>query len=495
MKRIIVILLSIALGTNALCAQQLDSLTKAGLGGRIEEYFSALAGENLEVQKAEADFMIELSSDSLIRQFTAAKIYEHYVGSPVMGAENVAVHIYDKWFSDGQLKMNSDMDLLNARVHADFNRQSLIGEKAPSLEMESMDGSFVRLFSGDDKDGKYRVLYFSDTGCAKCKLESILLRNMLMTEDFPIEFYAVYAGDNREAWESYVKERFSPDLVGDKVVNLWDPALDSDFQRKYGVIQTPRMFLVDPQGTIIGRGLDTEALSVMLHMIFDEVKLEYGGKESAELFDGIFEGTVTVEDVRRISDYIEESTLGQGNEVMFRQLTGDLLYWLANRSGEAFKEGAEYLIDDKILSRPEIWKTGDDSLKVIGMAEFMEGLLDKSRPGTVIADLEVPAERIRTAKSKVGGFRLVRLPGRRNIIIFYTEGCKNCDAEKKAARELALADRKTCILLVNVDEILASDASLANQLFEAFDLSALPFVIETDRKGIVQRRYMTLLND
>ncbi len=488
MARLVNILFVMLLSVSVMDAQQLDSLTKAGLGSRIEEYFGAIAGESPELQKAEADFMIELSSDSLIRQFTAAKIYDHYVNSPVMGAENVAVHVFDRWFRDGALKMDSDMDFLNAKIFADFNRQSLIGEKAPELVMEAADGSKVGLFTSDDEDGAWRVIYFYDTSCAKCKLETILLRNMLLTEDFPIEFYAVYAGDNREAWDTYVNERFAIDK---EIFHLWDPVLDSDFQRKYGVIQTPRLFLVNPEGVIVGRGLDAKALSVMLHRFFDVPELEYGGKESAELFDGIFEGVVKADDVRRIADYIEESTAG--NPVMFRQLTGDLLYWLSNRSGEAFREGSDYLIDRKILSRPDIWKTADDSLKVIGLAQFMDGLLDKARPGTEIADLKVPAERLKSGKSKTGDFRIGKINGRRNIIIFYTEGCANCDAEKAAARKLASENRGTRILMVNVDEILASYPELASRLFETFDLSTLPFLIETDRKGIIQKRYTTLL--
>ncbi len=514
MKRILSILFVIVLGVSVLDAQVLDSLTKVSLREKIEAYFGALAGESLEVQKEEADFMIELSADSLVRQFTAARIYEHYVGSKVMGAENVAVHVFDKWFRDGKLKMDSDMDFMNAKIYADFNRQSLIGERAPELVMEDMEGRQVRLFGREDKGGGYRVLFFYDAGCAKCKLESILLGNMLETEDFPIEFYAVYVGDSREAWEEYVKERFETGdgleeeigsyehgpvkmvalKKGTEVEHLWDPEMDSDFQRKYGVLQTPRMFLVNPKGVIIGRGLDARALRMMLDRIFDDVALEYGGKESAALFDGIFAGQTTVDDVKRIVDYVEESTLGQDNPVMFKQLAGDMLYWLSTRPGEAFKEGADYLIDSLILSRPDIWRSADDSLKVIGLAKFMDGLLDKAKPGTGIEGIEVPGERLKGAKTKDGTFRLDKLGGRRNIIIFYTEGCGNCDAEKAMARRFVMHDKRVRILLVNVDGILADTPDLSARLFETFDLSTLPFIVETDRRGTILRRYISLVS-
>ena len=153
---------------------------------------------------------------------------------------------------------------------------------------------------------------------------------------------------------------------------------------------------------------------------------------------------------------------------------------------------AVYLIDEKIFSRKDVWRTEDDSLKVIGLAEFMEGLLDKSKPGTMIADLKVPGEHIKGGKDKDGNYRLRKLHGNRNIIIFYAEGCHICEAEKTAARALAASDRKVRVMLVNVDSIVSSDPSLADKLFNAFDLSTLPFIIETDRKGHILHRYMTL---
>ena len=158
----------------------------------IDEDFDAQL-ESLETQMAEADFMIELSPDSLIRNLVANEIYGHYVDSPVMGAENVAVHVFDRWFSDGKVRMDSEVDFLNARMFAEFNRSSLIGKEAPSLVMEAMDGSVKELFTSG-KPGKYHVLFFYDTACSKCKVETILLRNHVAVEPFPVEYHAIYAG-------------------------------------------------------------------------------------------------------------------------------------------------------------------------------------------------------------------------------------------------------------------------------------------------------------
>ena len=116
----------------------------------------------------------------------------------------------------------------------------------------------------------------------------------------------------------------------------------------------------------------------------------------------------------------------------------------------------------------------------------------KAVPGTPVPDLKLPGLLLTKDKSKTGLFRLKKLRGNDNIIIFYTVGCPVCDAEKAAARKLVSEDPKAKVLMVNVDDIVENDPVLADQLFKSFDLSSLPFIVQTDKKGRVLRRYISL---
>ena len=495
------VLIFICMEIGAAAASQPDSVKMAALNLKLEEYLKAISLESLDVQKQECDFIIGSTSDSLVRTAVARKVLSSYMDSPLMGAEAVAIHLLDNWFLNGRVSMPSEMDLLNARIYADFNRQSLVGMMAPEISMQSMDGRDVTLFgegkgaSGASGSGRHAVLYFYDTDCSKCKIETILLRNMLEDNDYPVDLVAVYAGDDRQAWESYAHGQLAVDSDKVNVIHLWDPELDSDFQRKYGVLQTPRMFLLRPDGVILGRGLDSEALYAMLRGIFSQQELNYGSEESAALFDGI----LAAEDgkgpdrqrVCDLVDYISSGTVHKGDTLMFRQLSGDLLYYLATRSGEGIKEGLKYLIDENINGCPEAWDSQDDSLKVVGFAAIMDDLLSKAMPGTLVPDLKVPGEYVTSRKSKTGDFRLDRLRGGNNIIMFYTEGCEICKAEKAAIRNIAAGDRSVRALFINVDVILADNPSLADALFDSFDLSVLPYIVLSDRKGKVMRRYLS----
>ena len=469
-------------------SQNADSLARAALGERLREYYRAIERESLQVQTGECDFLIESTNDSLLRQFVALDIYRHYLDSPLMGAENVAVYVYDKWFDSGKVKMKTEGERIAAKVHAEFNRQSLIGKKAPAVLMESFDGTMVNIYGPEDVSKKYRILYFYDTECAKCKIETILLKNLLAVKNYPVDLYAIYAGSNRDAWAAYVSER----LTIPEAFHFWDPSLDSDFQRKYGVLKTPRMLLIKPDGEIIGRGLDAEALEIMLDSIFEEKKLEYGGQESEALFDGIFamsQGKPSVGEVKGIADYIHDRTLGRGDTLMFRQMSGDYLYYLASRSGEGFKEGLKYHIDKNVSAQKSVWRSADDSLKVVGFAQIMSDLLSKAVPGSKISAIKVPGELYTLNKQKAVKVRLDKVGRKLNTILFYTEGCEVCAAEKKIALE-GITDKNSAVLMVNMDKIFAADPSLASKLMESFDLSALPFIIQTDSSGTILRRYI-----
>ena len=488
MRRFVIILAALLSAAIVLSAQQLDSAGRALLDEKLAEYVAAIEWAGADVQKEECDFLISSSVDSLVRQHIALNLYDHYMSSKVMGAESVAIHIFDNWFLSGKVSMGDDIDLINARVFADFNRQSQIGLRAPELTVIAFDGSYVDLYK--TVPGRYSVLYFYDTDCVRCRMETRRLTAEFADKDYPVDFYAFYVGDNREQWQRYVQDNFG--FSGLQIKHLWDPELDSDFQRKYGVLQTPRMFLVAPDGTIMGRGLDTHALKQMLESIFAERTLEYGSRESEELLDGLLGEVPSRNEIIEVARLFQNATLDKGDEQMFKQLIGDYLYYLAPKTGEEFKEGLACVLDEYILGRDDVWTTVDDSLKVVGFAEIMNDLLSKAAPGTRIPSIKVEGEYMKGSRSSASKMNLRKLRGKKNIIIFHTEGCHICESEIKTARELAASNEKVRVFLVNVDNVLASDPALSSQLFDAFDLSTLPFILQTDKKGNIIRRYISL---
>lgn len=536
------------------CFAQVDSTRLAELDKRLDKYFQILEPENVDVKSRECDLLIDSAKDSLLRQHIALKAYEHYLNSTLMGDEGVAVHLTDTWFASGRVSMGGEEVLFNARIFADFNRQSLLGKPASSFAMESFEGDSV-LFGG--RSDRYRVLLFYDTDCAKCKLELMRLRPLLDSRDWPVDLYAVYTGCDKESWGRWLSERMNINAPRTRIFNLWDPGIASDYQMKYGVLQTPRMFLVDRSGTIIGRGMDTGALDRLLGVVLSREDYEYGGSASAVLMDKLF---MSYEDSARsvplserpsadrilsIAKTLEDRTLAQGDTIFFKHLEGDLLYWLTSRRDELSKEGALPFINEYILSRPGIWNTQDDTLKVVGLARMMKDLLSRAPVGSKLPkakDLisksssagsqsnttvwpdriqeqdevnnrnqasDRSLEQVDVSDKAHGDHTLIqprndanalflrdwtrkwnRLRRKGGYIVFHTEGCPVCKAELSAADSLGLRT-----LDVNVDEIMVTNPALAKSLLDTFDLSSMPLILQVGRHGIILRRYLSFIQD
>ena len=243
---------------------QVDSAAVAKTLGMVDAYVAALEPEDLETKVSECDFLVGSCTDSLLRQAVATKLYAHYAESQLMGDESVAIHLYDRWFADGTVVFPDEATRFQARLFAEFNRSSLTGLPAPRLVMEGLDGTQVTVPAPDGT--RRSILYFYDTDCSKCKLEAILLRSWLADQEADLDLYAIYVGSDRDAWQGYVSERLQVDSPHVRVFHAWDPEVESDFPRLYGILQTPRLFLLDRTGVIIGRRLTPEALRQLVEL-------------------------------------------------------------------------------------------------------------------------------------------------------------------------------------------------------------------------------------
>ena len=493
MKRFLGILLCVLLSLTAFASviptgseesvTPADSLRRAQLGAKVDEYVDAIAAYPLADQTAECDFLISACADSLDRQFVAVRLYDRYLNSKLLGAENVAVHIVDEWFLSGKVAMYNDLDYLNAFSFAEFNRSSLIGAPAPELKLQSRSGYPLYLCPSGGT-GSYTALYFYSPGCATCRLTTPQVTDVLVRRGADVAFYAVNTDTDREKWDRYLADNGQ---FRDYAVHAWDPEADSDYQRLYGVTQTPQLFLVSPDGVILGRRLDAEALETLLS---NELDLYEG-----PLWDDAMEliGTVmaTGGTVGEIHSMIRRRT--QDNLRTRKILTAALLQYAMTRRGHDLRFGADTLARQEILGHPGTWWTENDRLQVVSLAKMSVSLMDLAPVGARIPNVRVHGTLLRGDREKTGSFRLRRLCGKDHRLVFYSPGCRDCQALLASLDAFRAAHPKTRILLVNMDELSAQHPAEAEAVLEALDLTTLPMVIATARRGRVLDNYLDTL--
>ena len=458
------------------------------LGAKLDEYFVALLGESAEVQSRECDYLISSTQDSLVRQYVALKIFDHYLQSQVMGDDAVAVHIAQKWFLSGEIAMKSSEDYFNAQLFTEFNKSSLIGADAPVLSLMDPSGKAVRV----PAKGEWSVIYFYDTSCSSCKVETPRLNAFVQEGEYPLQVYAVYVGASDEAWTAY-RESFPG------VTHVWDPEIEADWQRLYGVLQTPRMFLVNPSGVIVGRHLDTPALRTLLGKEFSSASYVYGEPSVMQRYEQFFVpygDTIRVSHVMDVADYLAARTFGEGNIDAFKQVEGDFLYFLSSQRKEVFRDAVAPFVQKYIAGLPDVWNTEADKAQVVSLGEMLTELSGRTPPGSPVPDLKVRGVLRRkpclfARGSRPGIFSLQRLKGDPAYLVFYSPACSACKEMLEALDKVVNENRRARVLLVDMDALLTDYPEEGSLLLDTFDLSALPQIIELDRNGVVKQRYLS----
>lgn len=226
---------------------------------KLESYLAEVDRLSIPEACEESDFIIGSVPDSALRNRVAERVYRHWRKSRIMGYEGVAVHVFDKWFADFTTVFEDMDELDEAEFHSFINRSSLVGCRAPQLTFLSAEGDSVTLPAG----ARWSIIYFYSSECPKCLYTSIRLRDLLNSSRYKVNFYAVYTQEDMERWGQYSRRELKVrNTSRTKVYHLYGG--DVDYVVPYGVVQTPRLFLVDGRGVIVGRNLDVPALEQLL---------------------------------------------------------------------------------------------------------------------------------------------------------------------------------------------------------------------------------------
>ena len=260
MRRALAILFLALFCGLSLRAQQPADGAYAALDSLALKYLGAIQMESVEVKQGESDYLIGSVRDSLLRQHLAVTLFKYYKDAPVMGDEAVAIHIYDKWFASGKTAFPGEFEGLDAQMFCNLNRNTLLGMDAPVLTARKPCRGKVEV----PVKGATTLLWFYDTSCSKCVVEARVLPEVLeKAVDFPVTLVAFYAGQDKKAWRTF-RRSFKVKNPNVKLVHCWDPEVESDYLRLYAVISTPKMYMVAPEGSIIGRRLEVESLQSLL---------------------------------------------------------------------------------------------------------------------------------------------------------------------------------------------------------------------------------------
>lgn len=318
------------------------------LYGSLREYFDAVCTLPVDSINARCDALIASAPGEKSRTLIAGTAFNYFLECPVMGSEGVSVHIADNYFLNKRLKWPSEATFPTLYTFAEFNRQSLLGMLAPELHLESIYADTVDV---REATGGPKVLYFYEDGCATCSEQTPLIVSCLKDYDgaSPLTLYAIYTQSDRTAWARYALTAFqSLNNPKVRVVHLWDPEGKSQFHKKYSVLTTPSLLMLDEDNRICGRKLDAAALEALL-----------GQKESFEqslytLMDGVRENmgldTASVADV--CSTFYSRL---ESDATLYRETFIGIYNYLKGQESYDAMQSATLVARDYIAGKPQYW--------------------------------------------------------------------------------------------------------------------------------------------
>lgn len=219
---------------------------------KLDEYFNRLVLPIPDSMNMEADVLLAKTRKSKeFFKYTLHWLAGNAERSKVMGMDEVFVHLVEKYYMKGDAYWLDEGGLAKYEDRARKIAPTVLGNPAPDLIMQDIITLQDRPLS--KQESKYTLLIFWSKDCGHCMKEvpqvDSVYRAVLKSKG--VKVYAVSTeGDLSDIQKTVEK-------LG---LGEWQHVVDAnnktEYRSKYDVYTTPKIFLLDSDKTIIGKGLD-----------------------------------------------------------------------------------------------------------------------------------------------------------------------------------------------------------------------------------------------
>lgn len=371
----------------------------------LSQYFTSIEYNHTDSVIAGVDRIIGYANGK-VKPYIAAEAFLHFEKPSVMGQESVAFHVAENYFNEQKLDYPYENLDFQIRTFIMLNGKSLIGMEAQELPMQDTAANGVSLKELIGQ-GEYTILYFYTDDCITCRVETPKLVDFVNGyNQGVINVYAVYTQDYVERWKKYINDNFNIYNPFVNWTNAADPQFESGFHLLYNVISTPQIYLIDNQGTIIGRDLSVKSLSELI------TKLKEKQNELHNFFSVFFANPKSVNTIRMAIDRFAAGC--SNNNEIFREIISELYIYLKFSEDYRLKEGALYLADKYILAKEELWSKSYVSRIADEVVQ-----MSKNKPEEIATTIEFK-------DLKGNSFTTDSFAGNYKVICLYNSNCNSC---------------------------------------------------------------------
>ncbi len=236
------------------------------------------------------DKMVIQAPDSLVKEcrmlFDASKsskevfkymivtLLNKYANSKIMGHDGVYAYIATTYYCSpgGNIKPVAITWTDSAQCAKICERGQkisgiLIGNPAPPVTIQALNEKWESLY---DIKADYTILYIWDYDCGHCKKVTpkvVQVAKAYADAKKKVQFYTIESNGTREIWKEKVKE-YGLDLPN--IINTADPTRASGFDKKYDILSTPRILILDKDKKIVAKHISAKQLDELLNRFIND---------------------------------------------------------------------------------------------------------------------------------------------------------------------------------------------------------------------------------
>ena len=229
--------------------------------GKLNEYFNRLVFPVPDSANVEADYILgKTRASKELFKYTLQWLAGNTYNSKIMGMDEAFIHLVENYYMKGDAYWMDSASLAKYENLAKKIAPNVLGNTAPDLTCQDIWTLKDKKLS--EVQSKYTLAVFWSTECGHCLKEIPLLDSAYNTtlKKKGITVYSLITnGGTLSDIQKKVKE-----LKLDEWVNVVDAEATTGYKDKYDVYTTPKIYLLDENKKIIGKGLDhSNILEVM----------------------------------------------------------------------------------------------------------------------------------------------------------------------------------------------------------------------------------------
>jgi peroxiredoxin len=215
---------------------------------KLTEYLDNLTYQIADSAINSTDALMKRTQANAFRKYFASKMTAKYQKNAFIGAENVYVHLIDKYYiAEPNLWDASALKQTTARANA--IRPLMLGQVIPNMTVTNTDGNEYALH---DVSAQYTILYIYSLDCPHCQEHAPKMAAFqAKMAKKGVKVFAVAVERDEPKWRNFIAKYHTENLF-----NGIDKANKINFIKQYDTLEYPTDFVLDAQKKIIGKHIN-----------------------------------------------------------------------------------------------------------------------------------------------------------------------------------------------------------------------------------------------